>query len=190
MKSRDAIAPATITVAVTGISSGVTSSPTLMSRQSRVVVRNLSRGRHRSPSAVCGAEAGQLRGRRTQRQLVVLGPQEVTEQGIGGVDADAAVHLLGGRRDPRARLGRPELRDARPPGPAAPPCSSSHAACHMVHRIASTSMKASAIRCCTAWKLPIGLPNCSRSVVYAAAMRSARSVTPSWIAHSPTSARA
>ena len=39
MKSRDAIAPATITVAVTGISSGVTSSPTLMSRQSRVVVR-------------------------------------------------------------------------------------------------------------------------------------------------------
>src|SRR6185295_13083317 len=40
MKSRDAIAPATITVAVTGISSGVTSSPTLMSRQSRVVVRD------------------------------------------------------------------------------------------------------------------------------------------------------
>ena len=60
----------------------------------------------------------------------------------------------------------------------------------MVHRIASTSMNASAIRCCTAWKLPIGLPNCSRSVVYEAAMRSARSVTPSWIAHSPTSARA
>jgi hypothetical protein len=36
---RDAITPATITVAVTGISS-VTSSPTLMSRQSRVVVRD------------------------------------------------------------------------------------------------------------------------------------------------------
>ena len=37
MKSRDAIAPATITVAVTGTSIGVTSSPVLMARQSRVV---------------------------------------------------------------------------------------------------------------------------------------------------------
>src|ERR1700704_942990 len=39
MKSGDAIAPATITVAVTGISSGVTWSPTLTSCQSSVVVR-------------------------------------------------------------------------------------------------------------------------------------------------------
>jgi len=39
MKSRDAIAPATMTVVVTGISRGVTSSPTLMSRQASVVVR-------------------------------------------------------------------------------------------------------------------------------------------------------
>ena len=164
MKSRDAMAPATMTVAVTGISSGVTSSPTLMSCQSSVVVRNFVVV-IRSPSYVRGAEARQLRRGRAERQLVVLGPQEVPEQGIGGVDADAAVHLLGGRRDARAGLGRPELRDARPRGPAARPRSSSHAACHMVHRMASTSMNASAIRCWTAWKLPIGLPNCSRSVV-------------------------
>ncbi len=112
MKSRDAIAPATITVAVTGISRGVTSSPTLMSRQSRVVVRDLqSHGGHPVSFYVRGAEARQLRRRRTERQLVVLGPQEVTEQGIGGVDADSPVHLLGGRRDTRARLGRPEFRD-------------------------------------------------------------------------------
>src|SRR6185312_10437012 len=86
MKSRDAIAPATITVAVTGISSGVTSSPTLMSRQSRVVVRDFTLVIC-SPSSVCRAEPSQLRGRRTQRQLVVFGPQEVAEQGIGGIDA-------------------------------------------------------------------------------------------------------
>ena len=51
MKSRDAMAPATMTVAVTGISSGVTSSPTLMSRQSSVVVRNFVGG-HCSPSSM------------------------------------------------------------------------------------------------------------------------------------------
>src|ERR1700730_2639028 len=50
-------------------------------------------------------------------------------------------------------------------------------------------MNPSAIRCCTAWKLPIGRPNCSRPVVYSAAIRKARSDTPSWIAHRPTSAR-
>ena len=69
------------------------------------------------------------------------------------------------------------------------PCAISQAACQVVHRIASASMNPSAIRCCTAWKLPIGRPNCSRPVVYSAAIRSARSETPTWIAHRPTRAR-
>src|SRR6185436_20918863 len=102
-------------------------------------------------SYICGAEARQLRRCRAQRQLVVLGPQEVAEQGIGGVDADAPVHLLGRRRDARTRLGRPEFRDGglapRRPTLLEQPCGLPH-----VHRMASTSMKASAIRCWTAWK--------------------------------------
>ena len=69
------------------------------------------------------------------------------------------------------------------------PSAISQAACQVVQRIASKSMNPSAIRCCTAWKLPIGRPNCSRPVVYSAAIRSARSDTPTWTAHSPTSAR-
>src|SRR3977135_299206 len=64
------------------------------------------------PSSVLCAEPRQLRRRRTEGQLVVLGPQEITEQGIGGVDTDAPMNLLGGRGDSRARLARPEFRDA------------------------------------------------------------------------------
>src|ERR1700746_2467328 len=86
-------------------------------------------------------------------------------QGIGDVDPDAAVHVLAGGRDPGAGLGSPELRDP------------------------SRAVGGAALRCCTAWKLPMGRPNCSRPVVYSAAIRKARSDTPSWIAHRPTSAR-
>ena len=48
------------------------------------------------------------------------------------------------------------------------------------------SMYASASRCATAWKPPIGLPNCTRVRAYSAVSSSARSVTPACSAHSPT----
>ena len=56
-------------------------------------------------------------GGRAERELVVLGPQEVAGQGIGDVDSDAAVDLLGGGGDTGAGLGGPELGDGgRPVG--------------------------------------------------------------------------
>src|SRR6202035_1739065 len=64
---------------------------------------------------VCAADTGQLRGGGTLSEFVVLGPEEITVQGIGDVDPDAAVNLLGGRRNASAGVGRPELRDPRCP---------------------------------------------------------------------------
>ena len=60
----------------------------------------------------------------------------------------------------------------------------------MVSRTASTSTKASASRCVTAWNEPIGRPNATRLFAYSAVSSSARSITPDCIAHSPTVARA
>ena len=96
-----------------------------------------------------GADVGEVLRTPAERELVLLRPQEVAEQRVRGVDPDAAVDLLRGGGDPRARLGGPELGD--PSSRLAGRCSaSSHAACHIVHRIASTSMNASAMRCWTA----------------------------------------
>ncbi len=60
----------------------------------------------------------------------------------------------------------------------------------MVSRTASTSMYASASRCATAWNAPIGRPNCTRVRACSAVSSSARSSTPTCIAHNPTVARA
>src|ERR1700683_2353051 len=99
MKSREAIAPATITVVVTGISSGVTSSPAWMSCHFKVVVRVLvvvigvlpGRG----DSYCQGGPAAQ----RPDRDVFVLGQQEIAVHGIADVDPDPAVNLLGGGGD-------------------------------------------------------------------------------------------
>jgi hypothetical protein len=73
---------------------------------------------------------------------------------------------------------------------AGAPAESSHAACHVVSRTASTSTYASASRCVTAWNDPIGRPNCTRFRAYSAVSSSARSITPDCAAHNPTVARA
>jgi len=45
-------------------------------------------------------------------------------------------------------------------------------------RVPSSATSMSAHRCDTAWKLPIGLPNCSRSPAQLTAIASARAATP------------
>ena len=47
-----------------------------------------------------------------------------------------------------------------------------------VERMPSTSTSMSAQRCFTAWKLPIGRPNCTRSLAYSTAMSIARDAPP------------
>ena len=47
----------------------------------------------------------------------------------------------------------------------------------------------SAHMCLTAWKLPIGLPNCSRTLAYSAAVSSAQRATPAASAASTVAAR-
>src|SRR5271168_1492887 len=61
---------------------------------------------------VCAAELSQLLRGRAQGEFVLLGPKKIAMQGIGGVDPDPAVHVLGGGGDSGAGLGGPELRDA------------------------------------------------------------------------------
>ena len=121
-----------------------------------------------------------------------LAADEIAVHRVGHVDAHPAVHVHRGVRHPVTGLGRPELgrghrqHRSRPAAPGA----SSQAACHMVSRTASTSTKASASRCVTAWNEPIGRPNATRLFAYSAVSSSARSITPDCTAHSPTVARA
>ncbi len=61
--------------------------------------------------------------------------------------------------------------------PAGSP-SSSAAAAFVAARLASTLMAMLAQWCLTAWKDPIGLPNCTRSLAYAAVISRACSATP------------
>ncbi len=62
-------------------------------------------------------------------------------------------------------------------------------------RANSTRTSASARWCFTAWKDPMGLPNCDRSLAYSAAMATSRSATPTntapvlIAARSPSTAR-
>lgn len=46
-------------------------------------------------------------------------------------------------------------------------------------RVSSTWISRSAARCCKAWKLPTGRPNCSRTAMYCTLLSSARPMTPS-----------
>src|SRR5580692_2195774 len=57
-----------------------------------------------------GAYATQLSGRAAKRELVVLGRDEVPVHVAVHVDADAAVNVHSGVRDPVAGLRCPELR--------------------------------------------------------------------------------
>ena len=50
-------------------------------------------------------------------------------------------------------------------------------------------MKQSAIRCPTAWNVPICRSNCFRSIVYCAVIFTARSATPLTTAHDATVVR-
>ena len=72
---------------------------------------------------------------------------------------------------------------------ASSPLSSRQAACHIVTRMASVSMAASAARSIVPWKVDSGRPNCSRVLRYSAVWATAASVTPTWRAHSPVQAR-
>ena len=62
------------------------------------------------PAASGGADATQLGRRAAKRELVVLGRHEVPMHVAVHVDADAAVNVHGGVRDPVPGLGCPELR--------------------------------------------------------------------------------
>src|SRR5207244_1912578 len=59
------------------------------------------------------------------------------------------------------------------------PAPMHHAAQYALERMPSTSTSMSAQRCFTAWKLPIGRPNCTRSFAYSTAMSIARDAPPS-----------
>ena len=54
-----------------------------------------------------------------------------------------------------------------------------HAAYQVADRIPSTSTSMSAQRCLTAWKLPMGTPNWTRSLAYSVASSSTRPLPPS-----------
>ena len=56
------------------------------------------------------ADAQQLPGRAADRELGLLGRQEVPVHRVVGVDPDAAVHVNGGVRHAMAGIGRPERR--------------------------------------------------------------------------------
>ena len=56
------------------------------------------------------ADAQQLPGGAADRELRLLGRQEVTMDGVVGVDADAAVDVHRGVRDAVSGIGRPERR--------------------------------------------------------------------------------
>ena len=75
------------------------------------------------------ADGAQLAVAPPSSELVVLGGQEVAVQRVVEVDADAAVDVYGGVRDPVARLGRPELRGGDL-GAHGRPSASRQAACH------------------------------------------------------------
>ena len=92
--------------------------------------------------------------------------------GLGRLDAD-------GRGDarPRSTAGRRRRRRPRPSASAAATaacCERSSISAHM---------------CLMAWKLPIGLPNCSRTLAYSVAVSSAHRASPAASAASTVAAR-
>ena len=93
------------------------------------------------------------------------------------------------RRWRSGRPRRPSTWRPRRPRAAGWPSARRQAACHVVQRMPSTQMNASAARCATAWNVASGLPNCLRLVVYSAVMRRARSATPVAMAQRPATAR-
>ena len=156
----------------------MSSSPTVMSRQSSVVVRNLVvTGVLSAPRVRDVLSAPRVRG--LLLHMTRRGAQAAPRPNPASARCAWPTGNTGRgdrwcrcrcRRAPAASLPR-LARRPRPPRtsrcaasrPGGRSWPRSQAACHIVQRMASTSMKASAIRCCTAWKLPIGLPNCSRS---------------------------
>ena len=59
------------------------------------------------------------------------------------------------------------------------PLATHQAAQYTADRMPSTSTSMSAQRCFTAWKLPIGRPNCTRSLAYSTDRSSTRCAMPS-----------
>ena len=86
-------------------------------------------------------------------------PAEHLDAGLG--DLDRAVEA----RSPRRRRRRTPTARRRPTRAPA----TSHAAAVTASAVSSIS----AHRCLTAWKLPIGLPNCSRTLAYSTAVSQA-----------------
>ena len=82
------------------------------------VISEVGDGRQTSPliadSSRCvgqfTADTQQLPGGAADRELSLLGGEEVPVYGVVRVDPDAAVHVHRGVRDPVARVGRPERR--------------------------------------------------------------------------------
>ena len=82
------------------------------------------------------------------------------------VDADAAVDVQRGVARCGCRPRPPRTSRSRPRAASSRPSSRCVAACSIVSSIAWLSMKQSAMRCPTAWNVPIARSNCLRSVVY------------------------
>ena len=103
------------------------------------------------------------RGARAEGQLDGLRPEVVAVDRV--VDVRRRCRRGGAARRRRCGGPRPTPRTSPPGSPRGPadPASSRQAACQVVRRMDSTSIHASAARCCTAWKLAIGRSNCLRS---------------------------
>ena len=100
-------------------------------------------------------------------ELGVLGPLDVEVQVVLPGEADPAVDLEARGHHPLGGVRAPDLGGGRRPAPTpARRSTAAHAAYQVAERIPSTSTSMSAQRCLTAWKLPIGTPNWTRSLAY------------------------
>ena len=100
----------------------------------------LEEAAHAEPARQHPADEPGLVGGAAQCELLPLGGGEVAVRLAVEVDADAAVDVHRGVRDPVAGVGRPELGDRDLLRSAGSPSLSRHAACHSVSRAPSTSM--------------------------------------------------
>ena len=126
-------------------------------------------------SAAAARRGGRGGTTRRRAQLVELRALQEEVEVVLPREADAAVHLERRRHHPLRRVGRPRSSPStRRPTPRGRRRRCTTRPSTTVERMPSTSTSMSAQRCFTAWKLPIGRPNCTRSFAYSTAMSSTR----------------